>query len=515
MVQSHKVVVYLAVTNHKIAKTVIPQILKQSGADSVVLLVGSDDAYVKGVIHSTTFEHDGKFVVEYLKNKNLESSLSEYFRGVVPDKQDVCIFIGDKVCFIAPDFVENLANFTINNPDLDMSHPACINTERTTYIYQVMGHYDPKLLWRWDTSYLDEFEFKNTKASFHIALHEEFLSKATDSGLSQYSFSKYFLNRNEMTPYHGFAMTGDNLAQHFKSKTNIFNSSGKSYISAICGRSLCSWLSSATHKSEIDKTDILLKYQKFGQDLYDSNSKNKITETDSISEFDIGLSPGAMFPSQPDTFNVKIAISSHVSTQNKTLPILLDSLVDANVPSENILVVIGGSDSEKIEKKHGVIHSYVTHNSFDHNATIDIVEKGWGGDWWFVMHDTTKAGKAFYQRLNKIGAKAEHVAALKDGWLNMGLFSRKSLKDMGDYILQLKNCNKMQAILSEKMFTRMTEYDFYDIVEQIDFPFYGDIYGDGVDRQVMHLTNIDLYKFQSFHYHSDSVRKLIDSWLVT
>ena len=57
MVQGHTVVVYLAVTNHKIAKTVIPQILKQSGADSVVLLVGSEDTYVKGVIHSATFEH--------------------------------------------------------------------------------------------------------------------------------------------------------------------------------------------------------------------------------------------------------------------------------------------------------------------------------------------------------------------------------------------------------------------------------------------------------------------------
>lgn len=515
MVQGHTVVVYLAVTNHKIAKTVIPQILKQSGADSVVLLVGSEDTYVKGVIHSATFEHGDKIAVEYLKSKSLEAALAEHFKNIAPSKDDICVFIGDQVCFISPDFVENLSKFTINNQDLDIVFPACINTERTTYIYQVMGHYEPKLLWRWDTSYLDEFEFKNTKASFHVDLHEEFLSKASESGLSQYSFSKYFLSRSEMTPYHGFAMTGANLTQHFKSKTNVFNSSGKSYIGAICGRAICSWLSNAEHKQEIDKTDILMKYQKFGQELYEPKQKKKVIETDSISEFDMGLAPGAIFPSQPDAFNVKIAISSHVSTQHKTLPILLGSLSDANVPSENILVVIGGSDSDKIEKKHGIIHSYVTHNSFDHNATIDIVEKGWGGDWWFVMHDTTKAGKAFYQRLNKIGAKAEHVAALKGGWLNMGLFSRQSLKDMGDYILQLKNCNKMQAILSEKMFTRMTEYDFYDIVEQIDFPFYGDIYGDGVERQVMHLTNIDLYKFQSFHYHSDSVRKLIDSWLVT
>jgi len=517
MVQDYKIKVYLAVTSHKYAKIVTSQILSQSCVDNLVLLVKSEDSYTKGFVQTAATEHDGKIEIVNLPNsKNLESSISEYFHTIQHKKNDICVYLGDYICFLAPDCIEELSKFTIDNPEYEMIYPSAVNTERTTYIFQITNHLKPKLLWRWNSDYLDDYSFKNTPLEFHIEVHESFIEEAESIGLSKFKFGHYTLNPREVKPKHAFAMSGDTFNSHFKSlKSNFFQTPEKHIVSAFCGRALCSWFTNGRHKIALESSDLLSKYQKLGQIIYSSNYQSKYsTAKDDISEFDTGLTLGAMFGETHNHFEIKFAISSHISTQHKTLPVLLKSLSEAQIDNENVLVVIGGSPKEYIERKNGVLHSYVTHNSFDHNAIIDIVEKDWGGDWWFIMHDTTKAGLKFQERLLNIGPKASHVAALKEGWLNMGLFSKEALRDMSGYILQLKNCNKMQAILSEKLYTRMSDCAYFDVVEQINFPYYGDIYGDGVERQVMHMPTIDLYKFQSFHYHSESTKKIIDEWVM-
>lgn len=287
-------------------------------------------------------------------------------------------------------------------------------------------------------------------------------------------------------------MLSDVFASHFKSNQFNFFQVGakKQFHSAIVGSALCVFFANEKHKLALESINLLSQYQTLGEKIYSVHDSTIASIVhDDISEMDIGLPTGALFDTGKDGFYLKIAISSHVSTKQKTLPILLKSLAEAQIDEADILIVIGGSPKEYIERKHGILHSYVTHNSYDHNALIDIVEKDWGGDWWWIMHDTIKVGPKFKDKVLAFGAKANYISALRYGWLNMGLFSRKAINDMRGYILQLKNCNKMQAILSEKLYPRMSDSLYYDIVEKIDFPYLGDVYGDGVERQVMYMPS--------------------------
>lgn len=515
MVTNTKVIVYLAVQNHKYAKIVVPQILSQECVDSVIFLVHSDDTYVNGYLQTISLENNKVELVKLNSAKNLEQSVLEFFKTKRHDTNDVCLYFGEQICFIAPNCIEELTTFTVDNFEYEIVYPSAINTERATYIFQTTNQFTQKLLWRWNTDYLDEYSFQNTKPEFHVEIHESFLEKAEKDGLNNFTFGYYKLSKIEVRPKHAFAMTGDNFNSHFKSKTTFFHSSEQPRESAICGHALCSWLTSPVHKKYIESTNLLEKYAKFGERIYSTPVKAQNAEKyDDISDLDIGLSPGVLFNEKDGSFRVRFAISSHVSIQHKTLPILLKSLDDAQVPCEDILIVVGGAARQYIERNNGILYSYVTHNSFDHNAHIDILEKGWGGDWWFIMHDTTRAGPNFKDKILKIGPKAKHVAALKDGWLNIGLFSKDALKEMSEYILKLKDCNKMQAILSEQLYARMTDYAFYDRVDQMHFPYYGDVYGDGVQRQVMYFESIDLYKFQSFHFYAEATKKVIDEWVM-
>ena len=515
MVKNCKVTVCLAVRSHKYAKIVIPQILNQECVDSIVLLSHSDDTYVAGYLQTVSLENNKVELVKLNVAKTLEQSALEYFKAQKYDANSVCIYFGEEICFVSPTCINELALFAIDKPEYEIVYPAAINTERTTYIFQTTNQFTQKLLWRWNTDYLDEYSFQNTKPEFHEEIHNTFLEKAQEEGLKHFVFGHYELSNIEVRPKHAFAMTGTNFNEHFKSKSTFFHTNEQARSAAICGKALCSWMANRNHRTYIESTDLLTKYATLGQKIYSTPVEaQSFDKYDDISDLDVGLSPGVLFNDKDGSFKIKFAISSHVSIQHKTLPVLLKSFDDAKIPHEDILIVVGGAARQYIERNGGILYSYVTHNSFDHNAHIDILEKGWGGDWWFIMHDTTRAGPNFREKLLKIGPEAGHVAALKDGWLNIGLFSKESLKEMSDYILRLKNCNKMQAILSEQLYSRMTDYAFYDRVDQMNFPYYGDVYGDGVQRQVMYFENIDLYKFQSFHFYAESTKKVIDEWVM-
>ena len=516
MVKDCKIIVYLTVTSHKYAKIAIPQIMNQSCVDDLILLVQANDSYTKGYIQTTKIEYGDKIqILNIAQSKNIDMTVADTFKTLQHKKQEICVYFGDKICFISPNCIQNLASCVLEYPEYEMIYPAGVNTERTTYIYQATNHLKPHLLWKWNADYLDDFSFKKTPLSFHVELHEFFLNELENKEVKEFDFGHYIISPKETTPTHAFATRGDVCTNHFKNtKNNLFSSPHKHIVGMLCGDAICSWFTNIKHQNGLESSGLLNRYQQLGHKVYESKPLQSKTNIDDISEFDIGLTPGALFSNFTGEFEIKFAISSHVSTCQKTLPVLLKSLKEASVLDENILVVVGGSSKQYIEKKNNIVYSYVTHNSFDHNALIDIVEKGWGGDWWFVLHDTMKVGIKFQERLLSIGPKASYIAALKEGWMNIGLFSKSAIRDMSNYIIQLKNCNKMQAILSEKLYARMCESSYYDIIEQINFPYYGDIYGDGVDRQVMYMPTIDLYKFQSFHYHSSTTKKLINDWVI-
>jgi len=195
----------------------------------------------------------------------------------------------------------------------------------------------------------------------------------------------------------------------------------------------------------------------------------------------------------------KIVISSHILSYKKILPTFLSSLERINFPKNNVLIVVGGNE----ERYEGVFLDYstifVNHNSYDHTGLIEIIENNHESEYWFSSHDTCIFGPNFLEFINKFNPKQDYTAMTNMGWLNMGLFKNTYLKRNKNYILSLKNCSKIRAILSERVFTRLENYDYFindsDCIRTLENE---NIYNDDKKRNVLYFKGLDFYKYQSY-----------------
>lgn len=193
--------------------------------------------------------------------------------------------------------------------------------------------------------------------------------------------------------------------------------------------------------------------------------------------------------------NTKFIISSYISSYKNTLPKIIDSLKRNNIPNDNIISIVGGCDNKSREEN--II--FTNHNSFDHTGIIEIIESKLESKYWFALHDTCEAGPNFYQNITKHKITKPYIALTEMAWMNMGLFSNQYIQNNKDYILSLKNCSKIRAILSERVYSRLDDYSWFGL--QKDYQRIRDcknIYNDEKKRDVLYFPFLDLYKFQSY-----------------
>ncbi len=197
--------------------------------------------------------------------------------------------------------------------------------------------------------------------------------------------------------------------------------------------------------------------------------------------------------------NFKIVISSHIKSYQKTIPLLINSLTRNNLDTNKILIVIGGNETRSESTYLNCQTIFVDHNSYDHTGLIEIIEGNHETDYWFSSHDTCIAGAGFVNFLLKYKPKKDYVSMTDMGWLNMGLFKYSYLKRNKQYILSLKNCSKIRAILSERVFTRLEDYDYFikdhNCIRSLENE---NIYNDDKKRNVLYFKGIDFYKYQSY-----------------
>jgi hypothetical protein len=196
---------------------------------------------------------------------------------------------------------------------------------------------------------------------------------------------------------------------------------------------------------------------------------------------------------------INFLVSSHISSHKKHAEKLIKSLLKCGVKNDQILVVVGGAEFEQTIRKNNITYAYVNHNSYDHTGLIYLLESNNTNPWWWVLHDTTEVGSNFLNLIAKRGCTHDHIAIGDEGWLNMGLFSLKFITECKNYILSLKNCSKLRAILSERVYPKLTESSSYCGRHGFSFLAHRDVYGDGVIRRVIYYPEIDLYKYQSFY----------------
>lgn len=197
--------------------------------------------------------------------------------------------------------------------------------------------------------------------------------------------------------------------------------------------------------------------------------------------------------------NFKIVISSHIKSYTKSAPKLIDSLVRNNLDTRKILLVVGGNQERYESTFLDCQTIFVNHNSFDHTGLIEILEGVHASDYWFSSHDTCIAGPKFVDFLMNYNPRKDYVSMTDMGWLNMGLFKNSYLERNKDYIYSLKNCSKIRAILSERVFTRLEDYDYFikdhDCLRSLENE---NIYNDDKKRNVLYFKGLDFYKYQSY-----------------
>jgi len=197
--------------------------------------------------------------------------------------------------------------------------------------------------------------------------------------------------------------------------------------------------------------------------------------------------------------NFKIVISSHIKSYQKTATTFINSLTRNNLNTKNILLVVGGNEVRYESTFLNCQTIFVDHNSFDHTGLIEILEGNHKSDYWFSSHDTCISGPKFINFLSSYNPKKDYVSMTDMGWLNMGLFKHSYLERNKQYILSLKNCSKIRAILSERIFTRLEDYDFFikdhDCIRSLENE---NIYNDDKKRNVLYFKGLDFYKYQSY-----------------
>ena len=204
---------------------------------------------------------------------------------------------------------------------------------------------------------------------------------------------------------------------------------------------------------------------------------------------------------------IKIGITSHIDFYKKTVNIALRYYAQAGIENDMIYVFIGGCTEESYEKINNIHYYFVTHNSIDYTAMVEIVEKEIESEYWFLIHDTAIVGSKFKELLYNFPIGAEKVALLPFPAMNIGLYNYQYLLGIKDTILTLKNTDySYEAIQRFKKFgIDQEDYILFNTPpkpalygpEEWYITNYENWYGSNSRRRVEYYPNLDIYKSKS------------------
>jgi len=220
---------------------------------------------------------------------------------------------------------------------------------------------------------------------------------------------------------------------------------------------------------------------------------------------------------------IKICVNSTKNYSEKTLPIIIPSLINAGIDPGDIFVFEGGYHERSVIKKDTHTLIQTDNNTIDLTGLIDIVENELDSDYWFYIHDTCKVGPKFRELLYNIPESLpDKIALFTHPSMNIASYKYSLLMKYKNTLLKYKNQD-----YSEKKLKKLKEWSIYceDLIlhkphqtgmrmngihsDTIDF--YNleisdcveienqDWYG-GVGRMVEYYPQLDLYKSKA-NYH--------------
>lgn len=206
---------------------------------------------------------------------------------------------------------------------------------------------------------------------------------------------------------------------------------------------------------------------------------------------------------------IKIAIATNKNFYEKTLPIIIPSLLSAGIEKEDIHIFNAGFYEYKREIIDSITYHYLNHNSYEYSALIEISEKEIKSDYWFLIHDTCKVGTKFKELLYNIPSDEPVKIALKSKpSMSMGLYKYEYLLTLRNQLLSIKNTDyseekmlhwKRWGVPNEDFILWMTSplptiYNNMDSWSVIDNDNW---YDTNTIRRTEYYPSLDLYKNKS------------------
>jgi hypothetical protein len=210
---------------------------------------------------------------------------------------------------------------------------------------------------------------------------------------------------------------------------------------------------------------------------------------------------------------INICVNSTKSFSEKTIPVVVQSLLESGIDSKNIFVIEGGYEKRYIEKKDTYTHIFTNHNSLEYTGLIDIVEYEMVSDYWFNIHDTCKVGKNFKKLLYNIPNNFPDKIALRSHpSMSIGSYKYEYLIKHKERLLNIKNKNysreslqywKQKGIeMEDYMLHKLQDVDTFIYNPEISCSGWNiiegeDWYNTNIKRRIEYHPTLDLYKSKS------------------
>jgi hypothetical protein len=193
-------------------------------------------------------------------------------------------------------------------------------------------------------------------------------------------------------------------------------------------------------------------------------------------------------------------INSTNKYYERTLPLLINSMIESNISVNDIYIYIGDCLSNTSGVYMGCKTFFTDHNSFDYTAFIEfcnnpILEY----EQWFYLHDTCEVDLNFKNLVENNYDNNMDVMYFRNafiGMCNIGMIKHEYLIKNKDYFNTLKNCNKTTAVKEEGHIFKIAKnkkcYPNEEIVSYED-----NTYKSNIKRIVEYYKHIGVKKYKA------------------
>jgi len=208
---------------------------------------------------------------------------------------------------------------------------------------------------------------------------------------------------------------------------------------------------------------------------------------------------------------IKVGLSSNIRFFETTIEKCISSYINSGIEKKDIHVAIGESPEEKTLIIDEVTFDFVKYNCFDWTFSINLWEKKYESDYWFIGHDTAFVGPNFKNIIyDRIKANEPYVALNSSFTKSTGLlrkdyyFNEENLKFLlflKDKCLEIKDPEEikkwmLKIDIENKLFGEKKFYFCNNSSRLIghDSNFYKE---NGTKRLLEYFPELDYYKLSS------------------